>query len=158
MLLGVPSISPCGTFARVLSGAGTVSGCLQVGHLEVRPANSGLTFSFMPQWGHEKEIMGASRWRTRTTESLSLLTTTNFTDCSTANRRSKQISGRRCSWGETSWEEVGIARGSWNDQQSVADEGRQNGDHPAAIRRVHRLADYGRMKSMGRSLGTSPVP
>jgi hypothetical protein len=42
-------------------GYGTSSGCLQLGHFDCRPANSGLTFSFVPQWEHEKAIMGSSR-------------------------------------------------------------------------------------------------
>ena len=57
-LLVVPSIWPAATSAWVLSGAGTTSGCLQVGHRDERPANSGFTLSFMPQWEQEKEIMG----------------------------------------------------------------------------------------------------
>ena len=35
------------------SGVGTTSGCLQVGHLVERPANSSLTWNFIPHWTQE---------------------------------------------------------------------------------------------------------
>lgn len=44
-------------YLGILSGSGTVSVCLQVGHFERRPANSSLTLNFMPQWEQEKWIM-----------------------------------------------------------------------------------------------------
>jgi hypothetical protein len=40
-----------------MSGLGTVSGCVQVGQCEARPANSGLTVNFSWQDGHLNEIM-----------------------------------------------------------------------------------------------------
>src|SRR5262249_48897059 len=63
MLLGVPSICSRGMAASVWSAGGTISGCLQVGQVADRPANSGLTWNFMPQLAHQKAIMEDSRGR-----------------------------------------------------------------------------------------------
>src|SRR5262245_17642827 len=60
MLLGVPSICSLGMNACVGSNEGTVKASLQVGQVDLRPANSFLTLNFWPQ-EQEKEIIGASR-------------------------------------------------------------------------------------------------
>ena len=54
-LLGTPCRWP-DTLPRVSLIPGTTSGCLQVGQRVERPANSGLTWNFMPQWEQEKLI------------------------------------------------------------------------------------------------------
>lgn len=59
-LLVVPSITPAGASAWAWPDDGTTSGCLQVGQWDDRPANSGFTWNFKPQWLHEKAIMPAS--------------------------------------------------------------------------------------------------
>src|SRR5262245_9264702 len=67
----------------MLSG-GTTSGCLQVGHFEERPANSGLTWSFRPQCRQKKEIMADLMAETVPTSSF---------DCITGARRRKTPAG-----------------------------------------------------------------
>src|SRR5262249_44254705 len=56
--------SPGGT-AGAATGAGTVTGRAQCGHLALRPAAQSLTLSLWPQWGQAKDSISALRGTAR---------------------------------------------------------------------------------------------